>query len=222
MRALLHKLAAVLLTYGPWGVFVLSVFDSMGIPLPAALDIWVIGVAAASVRAPREAWFTALMAVLGSVAGNVILFKAAEQGRRIFAKSEPSPGKRRRFQTWFNRYGMLSVFVPAVTPIVPLPLKVFVISAGALHCSFGKFLAVIVAARAIRYFGEAWLGLQLGADAQGFLIRNGWTLAGLALAIAFAIYFLMRFNDSRRGAELSADRPLTPPETATLPESSDS
>jgi membrane protein YqaA with SNARE-associated domain len=200
MRALLQKIAA----FGPWGVLVLSIFDSMGIPLPAAIDLYVIGVAAASIHTPSKAWLTALMAVLGSVAGNIILFKAAEHGRRMFGKKEPA-AKQRRFQAWFYRYGMLSVFVPAVTPIVPLPLKVFVISAGALHTSFPKFVAIIVLARVIRYFGEAWLGLQLGADAQGFLIRNGWTLAGCALAVAFAIYFVMKFTESRtaRPAESS-------------------
>jgi membrane protein YqaA with SNARE-associated domain len=202
MRAFLHKIATVLLTYGPWGVLLLSLMDSMGIPLPAAIDVWVIGVAAASIHRPREAWLTALTAVLGSIAGNVVLFKAAEHGRRLFPKKDAPPAKRRRFQEWFHRYGMLTVFVPAVTPIVPLPLKVFVISAGALHSSFGKFLLIIVLARVIRFFGEAWLGLQLGADAQGFLIRNGWTLTGCAIAIAFGIYFLMRFTGARREGEL--------------------
>jgi len=31
---------------------------------------------------------------------------------------------------WFNRYGMLTVFIPAVTPVLPLPLKVFVVFGG--------------------------------------------------------------------------------------------
>ncbi|HYW41312.1 MAG TPA: VTT domain-containing protein [Bryobacteraceae bacterium] len=200
MRPLLQKIAAVLLTYGPWGVLLLSAIDSVGVPLPAAMDVWVIGVAAASAKAPREAWLTALMAVVGSVCGNIILFKAAEQGRRLFGKGEPEPGKRQRFQEWFNRYGLLTVFVPAVTPFIPLPLKVFVISAGALRTSLPKFLGVILLARVIRYFGEAWLGLQLGADAQGFLTRNGWTLAAIAVAMSLALYFLIRYNDARRPA----------------------
>jgi len=63
-----------------------------------------------------------------------------------------------------------------VAPFIPLPLKVFVISAGALRTPFARFLAVILVARVIRFFGEAWLGLQLGRDAQGFLIRNGLTI----------------------------------------------
>ena len=59
---------------------------------------------------------------------------------------------------------------------------------------------VILLARVIRYFGEAWLGIQLGEDAKGFLIRNGWTLAGIALAMTLALVFLIRLNDRRRQA----------------------
>jgi membrane protein YqaA with SNARE-associated domain len=118
----------------------------------------------------------------------------------MFGKKNDAPttSKGQRFEQWFQRYGLLSVFVPAVTPVVPLPLKVFVISAGALRSPFSRFLAVILLARIIRYFGEAWLGIQLGADARGFLIHNGWTIAGVALAATFVLFFLMRLTDRRR------------------------
>jgi membrane protein YqaA with SNARE-associated domain len=140
----------------------------------------------------------ALMAVIGSLTGNLALFQAARHGRKLFSKSEPSPGERRRFQDWFRRYGLLTVFVPAVVPFVPLPLKVFVISAGAFHVPFGRFAAVITAARVIRYFGLAWLALQLGADAHEFLVHNAWRLVGGALACALVMYLLMNWNERRR------------------------
>ncbi len=196
----MHRFTTALISFGPWGVLVLSLLDSVGIPIPAAVDFLLITIAVDSVKmhAPGHAYFAALMAVLGSVAGNLILFSAARHGRRLFGGSEPSSGKGRRFQQWFRRYGMLCVFVPAVTPVVPLPLKVFVISAGALHTSTGRFLAIIVIARVIRYFGEAWLGVQLGTDAKGFLIRHGWAIAGAALAISFALFFAIRWSDRMR------------------------
>ncbi len=198
MRPFLVKLAAALVAYGPWGVFLLSVIDSMGVPLPAAMDALLLGVAAASAKSSQwHAWLAALMATLGSLAGNIVLFQAARHGRRLLSKSETPPGKRRRFEDWFDRYGLLTVFIPGVTPVVPLPMKVFVISAGALRTSFVKFLAVVLLARVIRYFGLAYLGLQLGADAEGFLVRNGWTLAGAALAAAVALYLAIRLTDRR-------------------------
>ena len=200
----MHRLAtfsALLQTYGPWGIFVLALLDSMGIPLPTMTDIILLGVGVESAHTPSRAYLAALMALIGSLIGNAILFHAARQGRRLFSKPEDAViGKPQRFQGWFRRYGLLTVFVPAVVPIAPLPLKVFVISAGAFHTPFGLFMAVILTARIIRYFGMAYLALQLGADARGFLTRNGWTLVGIAIGLAFLLYIAMRWRERRAQA----------------------
>ena len=192
---MLSKIVAALITFGPWGVFLLGFIDSLGIPLPATMDALLILVA---VKAPQRAYFTALKAVLGSAGGSIGLFLAVRHGRRLFLKGEPPPGKRQRFERWFNRYGMLTVFIPAVTPVLPLPLKVFVVSAGVLKTPFSKFLAVILLARVIRYFGEAYLGILLGEDAQTFLARHVWTLLGIAVALAGAAYVVIGMIDRRR------------------------
>src|SRR5205814_10282259 len=117
-------------------------------------DLVLLGVAIKSIDRPGVAYFTAFMALTGSLIGNIVLFQGARHGRRLVSRKDATPGK---FQAWFRRYGLLTVFVPAVVPIVPLPLKVFVISAGAFHTPFGKFVGVIFVARVIRYFGLAYL-----------------------------------------------------------------
>src|SRR5947209_13508590 len=134
-------------------MFLIVFIDSVGIPLPAALDALLILLA---VKAPHRAYFAALMATLGSIAGNLALFLGVRYGLRRFIKV-PEPGEPQRFRRWFHRYGLVSVFIPAVIPFMPLPLKVFVVSAGALHTPSLRFLAVIVVARVIRYFGEVYL-----------------------------------------------------------------
>jgi membrane protein DedA with SNARE-associated domain len=198
MRALLTKISVALVAYGPVGVLLLALMDSLGLPLPAVLDLLLLDVAVHSTHTPGRAYFTALLALVGSLAGNIALFQGARHGRRLFSRKEPAPGERRRFQEWFHRYGLLTVFVPAVVPFVPLPLKVFVISAGALHTHFRRFTAVVLLARVIRYFGMAWLALQLGADAHGFLVHNAWAMVGVALAVALATYGVIYWNDRRR------------------------
>ena len=80
------------------------------------------------------------------------------------------------------------------------PLKFFVVSAGALRMGRAKFLLVIAFARLLRYFGDAYLGLKLGSDAQGFLQRNGWTLLGVAIGIGLALLGLIRWAYRRRQA----------------------
>ena len=192
----LHQLSDALIRFGPWGVLLLALLDSFGVPLPAVMDALVIYVAW---HAPERAWFTAAMAVLGSVAGSCALFWAARRGFRRFIKA-PAPGQPQRFCHWFHRYGLATVLIPALVPI-PLPLKVFVISAGLLHTPPGQFLGVILATRAIRYFGMAYLGMRLGQDAQRFLNHNAWTLAGVALALTFLLFWLLRLSDRGRKGE---------------------
>jgi membrane protein DedA with SNARE-associated domain len=189
------KIAAALITFGPWGVFLLGFIDSLGIPLPATMDALLILVA---VKASQRAYFTALMAVLGTTGGSITLFLAVRHGRRLFLKGEPPPGRRQRFERWFDRYGMLTVFIPAVVPVLPLPLKVFVVSAAALKTPFSKFLVVILLARVIRYFGEAYLGILLGEDAQTFLARHIWMILGIVLALAGAAYVAIGVIERRR------------------------
>jgi membrane protein YqaA with SNARE-associated domain len=194
----LAKITAALVAYGPWGVFLIGVIDSLGLPLPATMDALLIVIA---VRAPERAYFTAFMAVAGSMGGNLALFLAARYGVRRFISHVPEPGKPQRFRKWFHRYGLLTVFIPAATPVLPLPLKVFVISAGVLHTPIARFSIVVLVARMIRYFGEAYLGVHLGADAQGFLQRNAWNLVGVAIGLALVMYILIRWNDRRAGLQ---------------------
>lgn len=195
----LTKLGPLLAALGAPGIFLLSLIDSLGIPLPYATDYWMLTVA---VTTPERAYITAFMAVVGSAIGSMALFQAARHGRRLFSKGEPTSPRGLKFQQWFNRYGLLTVFVPAVTPVIPLPLKVFVISAGALRTRPSRFLLVLVVARIIRYFGEAWLGIQLGNDVKPFLLRNAWSLAGGVLAMTLCAYWLIRLLERRGPPEI--------------------
>jgi membrane protein DedA with SNARE-associated domain len=94
----------------------------------------------------------------------------------------------------------VTVFIPAAIPVLPLPLKVFVVSAAYLRTPLRRFFLVILLARVIRYFGDAYLGMRLGAGAQPFLARNAWTLAGIAVAAAAALFLLIHWKSRGRSA----------------------
>src|SRR6185436_1430272 len=125
MRETLAHLSTWLQTYGPWGVFGLALIDSMGVPLPTATDLVLLSIGMTG--ASGAAYLAAFLAVVGSLIGNAFLFQAVRHGRRLMTREEAAPG---RFQLWFRQYGLFTVFVPAVVPLLPLPLKIFVISAG--------------------------------------------------------------------------------------------
>jgi membrane protein YqaA with SNARE-associated domain len=192
---LLKSIGDALIAFGPVGVFVIGLLDSLGVPLVGGVDFLLIYVA---VETPRMAYIAATTATVGSILGNLVLFIGARYGVRRFAGDEAPDGKRQKFRLWFQRYGLLTVFIPAVTPIVPLPLKVFVISAGAMRTPVGRFLGVVVLARVIRYYGEAYLGIRLGEDARGFLTRNAWNIAGIAVATVLVLVGLVRWRDRHR------------------------
>src|SRR6266849_5719792 len=100
------------------------------------------------------------------------------------------PGRGERFRKWFQRFGLVTVFVPALIPI-PMPLKFFVISAGALRTRFLPFLTVILLARLPRYFGEAWLGIRLGQESTAFLKQHVWHFVVAAVGLFILIYLLI-------------------------------
>jgi membrane protein YqaA with SNARE-associated domain len=192
---LLKSIGDALIAYGPLGIFVIAVLDSLGVPLVGGVDALLIYLA---VKTPQMAYLAATIATMGSMLGNLLLFLGARYGVRRFAGEEVQDGKRQKFRLWFQRYGLLTVFIPAVTPFVPLPLKVFVVSAGAMHTPLSRFLGVVLLARVIRYYGEAYLGIRLGEDAHGFLTRNGWNIAAIAVTVALILVALIRWRARRR------------------------
>ena len=193
---LLHQLTEVLVAWGPAGILLLSILDSTGVPVAGVFDAMLILI---SVKNPSVAWLCAAMAVVGSTVGSTLLFTAARNSSgRFHKKGELSP-RALRYRRWFRRYGMVTVFVPALMPI-PMPLKLTVISAGVLGASKKQFIGVVLVARVIRYFGEAWLGIHFGAESATYLKSHALYLGlgGLALALVLFAYIYWR-GSSREG-----------------------
>src|ERR1044071_3169708 len=197
--SLLNNIKDVLVSYGPFGTLLLAFLDSAGVPVSAGMDALIILVA---IQTPNRAWLAALLATVGSVAGNVVLFSAARKGRSWARKEEKAvaPGEPGRFERWFREYGLITIFVPAVVPVVPLPLKVFVISAGMMRARLSSVLGVILVARVLRYGGEAYLAVRLGHESMTWLKSQVWTLTFVACAFCGVVFLVARWNKSRRKA----------------------
>jgi membrane protein YqaA with SNARE-associated domain len=195
---LLAHLTEILVAWGPLGVLLLSILDSSGVPVAGAFDALLILIA---IERPSTAWWCAGIAVIGSSIGNVILFMVSRRGGRGIQAKPPEEGRAKRFRTWFLRYGMLTIFIPAMIPI-PMPMKLFVITAGVLGTPLGEFLGVIVTARTIRYFGEVWLGVKLGRESTGFLREHAWQFIGSAIALFAFLYGLMVWRHRTAPPEL--------------------
>ncbi len=186
---MLRKIGAALQTWGPGGAFLLALLDSAGIPLPGGVDALVVLTA---VTNPDLAYYTAAVCVVGSAIGSMILFSIARKGGQVYLERHASTPRALRFREWFATYGLVTVLIPTLVPIPGLPMKVFVLSAGALGVRPAKFLLTVLAGRIPRYFGLAALGRALGEDSLGWVSAHKWHLVLGAAILAIGLMLLLR------------------------------
>ncbi|MDX2266754.1 MAG: VTT domain-containing protein [Bryobacter sp.] len=178
---------AKLIALGPAGLFLLALLDSAGIPVVGGVDALLVVLAN---QKPEWAYGCAALAVLGSLVGSMILFAIARKGGQRYLDRLTAGPRRQRFRRWFDQYGLVTVFVPAIS-VIPMPMKAFVACAGVLGTRPVAFAMTVLAARVPRYLFLAWLGQAMGDNALGWIkqhsVQFGLGLAGLAVALYFIV-----------------------------------
>jgi membrane protein DedA with SNARE-associated domain len=173
--------------------------DGIGVPLPGGVDALLLALAAID---HDSAYLCAVLATAGSMVGSIILFRIARRGGEKYLERYTSRGRGAKFKGWFQRYGLVTVFIPALLPI-PMPMKAFVLSAGAMNVRMNRFIIVLLAARIPRFFGLAYLGTKLGDESVAFLKQHAWTLIGASVALFILLILIVRFSERRRNAAVS-------------------
>jgi membrane protein YqaA with SNARE-associated domain len=166
----------------------LAVLDSAGLPVVGGVDTLLIAIA---INQPHVAYIAAIWAVLGSLAGSLILFGIARKGGEVLLAKHISTRRGKRLHTWFERFGLVTVFIPALSPL-PMPMKVPVFCAGALEVRWSYFSGVVLAARLIRYFALAYLGLHYGQEAFRFLASHILAVAAIAIGLAIVAIVVLQ------------------------------
>ena len=197
----MKQFVETLVGWGPLGILLLAAIDSAGVPIPAAVDALLILLA---VKNPQGAFFAAGLAVVGSLAGSMFLYYISRKGGEAYLRKHVLSEGAENFHVWFQTYGLVTVFIPALLPI-PWPMKLFVISSGALGVRPLPFFLVLLAARVPRYFGLAYLGMQLGDGAGAYLKNHAWNLAGFSVALFASLLLLMRVAERRRATSIHVD-----------------
>lgn len=112
-----------------------------------------------------------------------------------------------RMHMWFQRYGLVTVFVPAISPL-PLPMKVPVLCAGALQVRWTYFLGVVALARCLRYLTLAYLGQRYGLQTFAFLkvhvVGVAAGAAGSTIAALIALRLIQRRQTGKRKAAITS------------------
>ena len=165
-------------------------------PIVSGVDALLIVIAT---NQPNLAYLAALMAIAGSVIGSLILFFLARKGGEVLLAKYVSTPKGAKMHLWFQRYGLATVFIPALSPL-PLPMKIPVFCAGALQVRIAYFVAVVISARTMRYLALAYMGRNYGTQAWELVRKHGWQIGLAALAIAAAVSLSLRFFQRHEAA----------------------
>jgi membrane protein YqaA with SNARE-associated domain len=165
--------------------------DSSLLSLPEVNDIITITRVAHN---PSEVWYFPLFPALGSVIGCLVLYSLARSGRdRITKRFHPQA--LHRVELIYRRWGFLAIAIPALLP-PPLPFKIFVATAGALGYPRGRFAAVVMIARTVRYYFwgfAAWIYREEVLQALRWLEEHFTFVIGAVLAL-IVIFFLTRWT----------------------------
>jgi membrane protein YqaA with SNARE-associated domain len=182
-----HWLQAIVASAGGLGLFLIAFLDSSVLTFPVINDLLLIDL---SIRFPARMPYYAAMATFGSVAGCLLLYYIARKGGEAMFHKQAGP-RAQQIHAWIKRNGFLSILVTALLP-PPTPFKIFVIAAGALEMPVWTFIVGLLAARAIRFFGEGFLAFRYGDQAGQFLLTHKLEVAGIVLGIVVCLYLLSR------------------------------
>ena len=187
-----HWLQAIVASAGGLGLFLIAFLDSSVLTFPVINDLLLIDL---SIRNPARMPYYAAMTTLGSVGGCLLLYYIARKGGEAMFHKHAGP-RAEKIHAWINRNGFLSILVTALLP-PPTPFKVFVIAAGALEMPVRTFVFGLLAARAIRFFGEGFLAIRYGDRAGQFLLTHKLEVTGITLLVVLTLYLATRMAFGR-------------------------
>ena len=169
---------------GAAGLFFLAILDSSPIPTFAGPDILTAILAASH----RPLWYEfAATATAGSVLGAYFTFRIARRAGSAYLDQKFKKGRVGKFLKLFKRWGTGTLAASAAIPL-PTPTSMFFAAAGASNYPKGKFLTVVTVARAVRYFGIAFIAGHYGRHFLRVLrhpIQHwGWLALFIGLAVA--------------------------------------
>ena len=217
MQETIHHLLAVwmqfVLDWGYLGVFIMMVFESTAVPIPAEVVIppaafWAaqgrFNIAGVILAATAGSW-------VGSAASYWIAWKLGrplveKYGRYVFM----TPAKIEGADRWFEVYGSAGIFVARLLPGIRHLISV---PAGLFHMNFKMFSLMTIIGAGLFNAALAWFGMKVLGDQPALMKDPGAMIAvlktkshyliGFAVAVGL-LYWLMTWMQKRAKATPSA------------------
>jgi membrane protein YqaA with SNARE-associated domain len=188
-----HALLHLLISFGLFGLFLVSIVDSsfVPLPLPGMTDIMIVFFAAQH----TNLFLLVAVSTAGSALGGLFSHKVGQSGGMAFIEKRTPPRIFKRVTQWMEDHAILSVALPAILP-PPMPLSPFVLAAGALNMSRKKFMTTFTISRGLRHAAAAWLGFHYGKQVVHFwnkfsaewgttILTVLWVGIAISLGVAF-------------------------------------
>lgn len=151
-------IVSVPIYYAAPAMVIIGALDSSLLSLPEINDYLVI---ARCYSDPKAVFYFPLFAALGSVIGCNILYAITSRGGKVLLTKRFKAEHIARIEKLYARFGILALAIPALLP-PPMPFKIFVATAGALHFPVWRFRVTIMVARSLRYIIEGTLAVFYG------------------------------------------------------------
>jgi membrane protein YqaA with SNARE-associated domain len=165
VKSFVAWIQSVALALGGPGLFLIAFLDSSFLSLPQINDLLLVWMVT---KNPHLMPYYATMAVLGSIAGCIVMYYVGLKGGQALLRKRFKGETVDRNLALFQRYGVLAVLIPSLLP-PPAPFKIFVILAGVARIPLLKFCLAIGIGRGIRYFGEGLLAAWYGDQAMAYI-----------------------------------------------------
>jgi len=196
IKSIASFLYSFALALGGPGLFLIAVADSSFLSIPEGNDVLLV------ILSTGQSWETmayyAMMTILGSVTGCILLFTVGRRGGRFISK-RLSEKRKQELQEAYDRWGVWSILVPSILP-PPTPFKIFVLWAGMFGVPYRKFILAVLVGRSFRYFMWGALAVLYGESARYFLEHNlkfvGIALFAVLVAVVLTI-ILVRLRTRR-------------------------
>src|SRR6478672_10680197 len=184
MGELVGRVRSLALALGGPGLALVAFLDSTFLPLPGITDLLLVVMVT---RRPGAMVVYVLLTVAGSVAGCLVMHTIGRKGGEALVRQRFTGEKTERAMAALQRNGVMAVLIPSLLP-PPAPFKIFVLLAGVVGISAGKFATAIALGRIARYAALGWLTVRYGAAAQTYLRERGAMVSLVAVGALTAGY----------------------------------
>lgn len=173
------------------GLFWFSMAECTIVPIPLEIILFPV------MQLNRaHVWRVAFWVTLGALIGALIFYALANMAMAGWGQSLIDfmgwQAQHAQFDVLFARYGFWAILIAG---ILPIPLQLAMLAAGAASYPLIPYCIAIIASRAMRYYGIGWLVLRYGNRGQQLFERNKWQFSAYALGfvgLAWAVVAVLQ------------------------------